>query len=109
MDDTPRIVELLTDIRGLLLLMAEPQLEAGDKVARERLRALVGKSKKLQDSVGLMDGSNSRPDIQKKVPIDQGQLSRFIKALQEEALFDESEGRPRMSIYAPATIFQVSG
>jgi len=70
-------IELLTEIRDLLQVMAEPALEKRDAKLRTSLRKLVGGSEKKAKAVLLMDGSRSRAQIVQQSGIDQGDLSRI--------------------------------
>ena len=45
-----------------------------------------------------MDGSRTRKQIAEEAKIDQGELSRFLKALSADDLVDEEDGRPRLAV-----------
>ncbi len=79
-------LDVLRDIRELLLLMAEPQLAERDRARREDLRRVAGRSEKSVKAVLLMDGTRSQAAIAKEVPMDVGQLSRLVKALNDAGL-----------------------
>ena len=74
-------LEVLTEIRDLLRVMAEPALAERDASLRAALRGIVGTSKKNAKAAFLMDGSRSRTVIAREVNIDSGNLSRFVKKL----------------------------
>lgn len=72
---------VLSEIRDLLLLIAEPHIAQRDKLMREQLRKIAGKSAKNIKAISLMDGSRSQAVIVKEVPIDFSQLSKLVKSL----------------------------
>jgi hypothetical protein len=71
-----RDVELLTEIRDLLQVIAEPALAKRDAKLRASLRTVVGSGAKKMKAVLLMDGTRSQSAIVKESGIDQGNLSR---------------------------------
>src|SRR5213078_141126 len=93
-----RELELLTQIRDLLQVVAEPALAKRDEKLRNALRSIVGTGKKKAAAVGLMDGSKSQATIGKEAEIDQGQLSRLVKALATETLIAADEKHPKLRI-----------
>ena len=56
-------VELLTEIRDLLLLIAEPQLAQRDERWRTALAEIVGRGKQKAEAVVLMDGTRTQAEI----------------------------------------------
>ena len=100
-----REIELLTEIRDLLQVMAEPALAKRDAKARASLRAAVGSSAKKADALRLMDGTRSQADLVKATRIDPGQLSRFVKALGEAKLIASDQKRPRALVSVPPSFF----
>jgi hypothetical protein len=101
-----REVELLTEIRDLLLVLAEPALAKRDYKFRDALRKIVGKSEKSRTAVLLMNGTLSQAAIVKQVPIDQGQLSRLVKALAKETLIAPDEKHPKLVVAISAAVFE---
>lgn len=99
-------IELLTEIRDLLRVMAEPALAERDRTLREALRTAVGASKKKAQAALLMDGSRVRQAIVKEAGIDQGTLSRFVKNLIEVGLVAPNEQQIRMLIDIPPNFFE---
>lgn len=78
-----REIELLTEIRDLLQVMAEPALAKRDANFRSSLRTVVGRSGGKAKAVQLMDGSRSQSEIVKEGAIDAGNLSRLVNSLAE--------------------------
>jgi hypothetical protein len=104
-DDT----EILREIRDLLRLIAEPALAKRDEQLRASLSELVGKSRQKAEVVALMDGTRLQADIQKAVGIDQGNLSRFVKALYDAELIGPDEKRPKLGFPAPSNLIDNVG
>ena len=99
-----REVELLTEIRDLLQVMAEPALAKRDAKARSSLRAVVGSGKKAKAAI-LMDGSRSQSAIVNESAIDKGALSRLVKSLADAKLISADEKHPRLLVNVPPTFF----
>lgn len=99
--------ELLREIRDLLLLIAEPALAKRDEALRNDLRNIVGRSKSKAKAAALMDGARNRATIVSESGIDQGDLSRLIKALREKRLIGEGDS-PRLLITLPPAFFENS-
>jgi hypothetical protein len=104
-----RELELLTEIRDLLLVIAEPALAKRDHKFRDALRKIVGKSEKSRAAVLLMNGTMGQAAIVKQVPIDQGQLSRLMKALANESLIAPDEKHPKLVVTISAAVFEGEG
>jgi DNA-binding MarR family transcriptional regulator len=100
-----RDIELLTEIRDLLQVMAEPALAKRDAKLRSSLRSVVGRGKKAKAAALLMDGSRSQSAIVKESGIDQGNLSRLIKALAAAQLISPDEKHPRLLVKVTHTFF----
>ena len=99
-----REIELLTEIRDLLQVMAEPALAKRDAKLRDSLRSLAGSGNKAK-AVLLMDGSRSQAAIVKESGIDQGSLSRLVKALAAAHLIPSDEKHPRLLVKVPPNFF----
>jgi hypothetical protein len=97
--------ELLREIRDLLLLIAEPALAKRDEGLRASLLELVGRSEVKRKAVLLMDGSRGFAVIRKESGIDQGNLSRFAKALREKGLIGPDE-LPKLVLVLPSKFFE---
>ena len=101
--------ELLTEIRDLLRLLAEPALAERDKKLRSLLVEIVGKSKRKADAVLLMDGTRSQTDIKRDCGIDLGDLSRLVKALREASLIGSDDKNPKIVFPVPANFLETFG
>ena len=98
-------IELLTEIRNLLQVIAEPALAKRDAKSRSSLRGVVGSGGKKAKAVLLMDGTRSQSVIVKESGIDPGNLSRLVKALAAEQLISADEKHPSLLVRIPSTFF----
>ena len=99
--------ELLREIRDLLLVVAEPALAKRDEALREKLKQIAGKSAAKHRSILLMDGTRSQTSIKSEAKIDQGDLSRLIKALREGGLLGKDEkAQPKLTLVIPPNFFK---
>lgn len=99
--------ELLREIRDLLLITAEPAIAKRDEKLRASVREIVGRSKPKEKAIMLMNGSRAQKQIATEVGIDQGALSRCIKALREAGLLTkDQEANPKLVITLPANFFE---
>ena len=104
-----REIELLTEIRDLLQVMAEPALTKRDEKFREAVRTVAGKSQKSSGAIMLMDGSRTQAAISKEAGIDPGQLNRLIKALENNSLIAADEKHPKLRVKLPPNFFDQKG
>lgn len=100
-----RDTELLTEIRDLLQLIAEPALEKRDANRRAALRKVVGNGEKKAKAVVLMDGTRSQTTIAKEAGTDTGTVSKLVKALAAEGLISTDEKHPALVIRIPSSFF----
>jgi hypothetical protein len=100
-----RDVELLTEIRDLLQVIAEPALAKRDAKLRTSLRTVVGSGVQKAKAVLLMDGTRSQAAIVKDTGIDQGHLSRLVKALAAAQLIAQDVKHPALMVKVPPTFF----
>ena len=98
-------IELLTEIRDLLQVIAEPALAKRDAKLRSALRSAVGNSAQKATAVCLMDGNRTQSAIAKDSGIDQGYLSRLVKALAASHLISTDEKHPQLLVTIPPTFF----
>ena len=99
--------ELLTEIRDLLQVLAEPMLAKRDEKWRDTIRAAAGKGKKSGAAIMLMDGSRTQSAIAKQVGIDPAQLNRLIKALEGAgALAMTAAKHPKLTVKLPPNFFE---
>jgi len=99
--------ELLREIRDLLRVVAEPALAKRDEQLRAALLDVVGRSKAKAKAVLLMDGSKSQNAIYKESGIDQGDLSRLVKALAAKELIVAAPKQPKLVISIPPNFFEI--
>jgi len=99
-------IQLLTEIRDLLQVMAEPALAERDKKLRSSLRDVVGRSARKAEAILLMDGSRVQSAIVKESGIDQGDLSRLVKTLAAEKLISADQKHPKLTLKVPASFFE---
>ena len=95
-------------MRDLLRVIAEPALAKRDERLRAALLDTVGRSKAKANAALLMDGSKSQNAICKESGIDQGNLSRLVKALRAQALIAADERQPKLVISIPPNFFENS-
>jgi len=100
--------ELLREMRDLLRIIAEPALAARDQKLRAALLEIVGKSQSKGKATLLMDGSRTQAAIVTESGIDQGNLSRLLKALRAKELLGVDEKHPKLAISIPAVFFDRS-
>lgn len=98
-------IELLTEIRDLLQVMAEPALSKRDATLRSSLRAAIGRSGKKAKAALLMDGTRLQSVIVKDSGIDQGELSRLVKAFAAAKLISADQKHPKLLVRVPQTFF----
>jgi uncharacterized surface protein with fasciclin (FAS1) repeats len=104
-----RELELLTEIRDLLLVIAEPELAKRDEKRRAALRRIAARGQKNTSAIKLMDGTRSQAAIVKEAKIDQGQLSRLVKTLSAESLIATDEKHPKLVVVVPKSFFDGGG
>jgi hypothetical protein len=105
MKESDRQLDLMIEIRDLLLLLAEPQLAERDRKWRDELRRIAGKGEKNIQAVMLMDGSRNQAAIAKEIPMDVGQLSKLVKSLKGAKLLKPTEN-PEIVIPVAESIFR---
>lgn len=99
-------IELLTEIRDLLRVIAEPALAERDAALRSKLLQIVGASKKNAVAALLMDGTRSRKAIATEAKTDSGNLSRFVNKLSEAQLIDGDDSHPKLAVSLPPNFFE---
>lgn len=101
--------ELLREIRDLLRLVAEPALAKRDEKLRASLKQIIGKSKRKAEAVVLMNGSRSQAEIRKQCGIDDGDLSRLVKALRGAELIGADDKHPKLAFPVPSNLPETVG
>lgn len=92
-------------IRDLLELLAEPAVAQRDAKLRDELRRIVGASKRKQDSVLRMDGSQNQAGIASETKIHKGELSVMVGKLEQAGLLADGKKLPRLAISIPTDFF----
>lgn len=100
-----RELELLTEIRDLLLVLAEPALAKRDEKLRNALRRIGSRGRKNSAAIRLMDGTRTQSVISTEARIDKGHLSRLVKSLATESLIATDEKHPKLVITIPNSFF----
>lgn len=98
-------LQLLTEIRDLLQVIAEPALAKRDAKLRLALRTVVGSSAKKAKAALLMDGTRSQSMIAKESGMNSGNVSRLMKALAAAQLVSGDEKSPALVVKIPSTFF----
>lgn len=107
MSDSARMLEVLTEMRDLLRLMAEPAIAERDKKLRQSLRAIVGsRTGQSAKAVVLMDGSKTQTQIINQCGIHAGTLSTLVKKLKSGGLLVGEIKQPRLAILIPSNFFE---
>jgi len=96
-EPSPEVVALLTEIRDLLLPVADGYRDEYERREAEReaarlaeIRALVASSAKRQKAWKLADGKRTQREIARDAGMDEGSTSKFFKALRELGAVPES-------------------
>ncbi|MGX9391808.1 hypothetical protein ACWX0K_00515 [Nitrobacteraceae bacterium UC4446_H13] len=105
-DEPTQMLSVLTEMRDLLRLLAEPAIAERDKKHRETLRVIGGKvAGKKAKAILLMDGEKTQTEISKACGIDRGDLSNLVKSLKANELLT-NDPKPRLVISIPANFFE---
>jgi hypothetical protein len=105
MDDA--LLKAVHEIRDLIQLLAEPAIAERDKKLRTELRRIVGKSAQKSKAVLLMDGSHAQRDISSDTGISSGNLSTFVKQLNNAKLLSGDGKEPKLAISIPPNFFEM--
>lgn len=105
----PGDTELLTEIRDLLRLIAEPALAKRDSRLRSALGQIIGTSQRKADAVALMDGTRSQAEIGKLCGWDTGNMSRLVGALRKDGLIQGDDKHLKLSFPMPANLLDIAG
>lgn len=109
-DDFEKMLHVMTEMRDLLRLMAEPAIAERDKKLRGALRGIAGSATgKKAKSILLMDGTRTQAQIVKECGINQGDLSVLVKKLKTSDLLASDPKQPRLTISVPHNFFEQSG
>ena len=102
-------IDLLTEIRDLLQILAEPEIAKRDAKRRTILRAAVGNSKQKAKAIFLMDGTRAQSALTKETGMDSGNLSRFVKGLASAELIGSDQKHPKLLVKVPSSFFDGDG
>lgn len=106
-DPSAQMLHVLTEMRDLLRLIAEPAIAQRDKKLRETLRGIVGSAKgKKAIAVLLMDGTKNQATISNECGIDKGDLSGLVKKLKAAGLLKDDAKQPLLAISIPPNFFE---
>ena len=109
-DASEEMLHVLTEMRDLLRLIAEPAIAERDKKLRGALRGIAGNAAgKKAKSILLMDGTRTQAQIAKECGINQGDLSVLVKKLKASDLLGNDPKQPRLTISIPNRFFEQSG
>ena len=104
-DNSAEMLAALHEMRDLLRVIAEPGIAKRDEKIRNEVASLAGSSKKKQTAIMLMDGSRTRAQIHKQSGVDQGDVSRLVKAMTDKELLDSKSANPKLVIRLPENFF----
>ena len=104
-DETSLLLPVLSEIRDLIRLIAEPAIAERDRKRRAELKKIVGHSGQKPKAVALMNGARTQKDIHTQVGITQGNLSTLVSRLAEVGLLESDLKRPKLAISLPSTFF----
>lgn len=99
--------EILTEIRDLLRLIAEPAIAERDKNLRDALRSIAGiPTGKKAKAILLMDGTRNQAGICNQCGIDKGDLSVLARKLKAAELLKGDPKQPELAIWIPPNFFE---
>lgn len=109
-DHSEQMLLVLSEMRDLLRLLAEPAIAQRDKKLREALRALAGSATgKKAKAILLMDGSKNQAGISNECGIDRSDLSGLVKKLKAAELLSGDPKQPCLAISIPPNFFEQQG
>jgi CRP-like cAMP-binding protein len=107
-DNKEDLLSVAIEIRELLRLLAEPAIAQRDEKLRASVREIAGKSQSKRRAIFQMDGMRTQKEISHAVGIDQGDLSKLVKALRANGLISHGDN-PGLTIPLPANFFEQEG
>lgn len=106
-DYSAQMLNVLTEMRDLLRLMAEPAIAQRDKKLREALRGIAGNATgKKAKAILLMDGTRIQSRIINECGINKGDLSVLVKKLKAADLLTGDTKQPQLAISIPPNLFE---
>jgi hypothetical protein len=107
-DQSAQMLNVLTEMRDLLRLIAEPAVAQRDKKLREALRGMAGSATgKKAKAILLMDGTRMQRKITDECGINQGDLSVLVKKMKAAELLTGDPKQPRLAISIPPNFFEL--
>lgn len=103
------LLAVVSEIRDLLQLIAEPQIAARDKKLRDELVRLVGSGAAKQKAVLAMNGSRTQMEIHTETGMNLGNLSTLVKQLGKSELLVGDPKKPKLAISIPPNFFDQKG
>jgi len=103
------LLAAMCEIRDLVRLIAEPQIEARDKRLRDELIRIVGNGESKRKAVLAMDGSRTQMEIHKQTGMNLGNLSTLVKKLSESQLLSGDLKKPKLTNPIQSNFFDQTG
>lgn len=105
-DDSGKMLQIMTEMRDLLRLMAEPAIAERDKRRRALLREIAGlPSGKKAQAILRMDGTKVQARIVEECGIAKSALSELVTKLKESELLTGDPRQPQLAITIPENFF----
>jgi len=109
-DPSAQMLSVLSEMRDLLRLIAEPAIAERDKKIREALRGIAGSATgKKARAILLMDGTRNQATIVKECGIHKGDLSVLVKKMNAAQLLKDDPKQPQLAISIPPDFFERGG
>jgi len=106
-DSSAQMLQVLSEMRDLLRLLAEPAIAQRDKKLREMLRDIAGSATgKKAKAILLMNGTRNQAGISTECGIDRGDLSALVKKLRVAELLKGDSKQPELVISIPLNFFE---
>ncbi len=106
-DEPEAILKVLSEMRDILRLLAEPAVAQRDKKLREALRSIAGSAAgKKAKAILLMDGRRNQAGIVSECGINPGDLSVLVKKLKAAELLKDDSKQPELTISIPPNFFE---
>lgn len=105
-DHSEKLLHVMSEMRDLLRLIAEPAIAQRDKKLRDALRSIAGSATgKKAKAILLMDGTRNQTGISNECGIDKSDLSGLVKKLKSEGLLKDDAKQPELTIAIPPNFF----
>ncbi len=105
--ESAQMMRVLTEMRDLLRLIAEPAIAERDEKLRKKLRDIAGSATgKKAKAILMMDGTRNQAGIVSECGINQGDLSQLVKKLKAAELLAGGPKQPQLVISIPINFFE---